>query len=113
MEVYREHYLSAGPDDERLFPGAEAALRALREAGYRLAVATGKSRRGLDRALASTGLGELFEASRCADEAGSKPGAAAAPPAAGPCALGVGGAGMGRGLGGGPARGGRRWRQVR
>ena len=36
-------------------------------------MATGKSRRGLNRAFAATGLGELFEASRCADEAGSKP----------------------------------------
>jgi len=38
-----------------------------------LAIATGKSRRGLDRALAATGVGALFSASRCADETNPKP----------------------------------------
>ncbi len=41
--------------------------------GYRLAVATGKSRAGLERCFRETGLGRWFHASRCADEAGSKP----------------------------------------
>jgi phosphoglycolate phosphatase len=39
----------------------------------RLAVATGKSRRGLERALATSGLGPFFEATRCADEGFPKP----------------------------------------
>jgi phosphoglycolate phosphatase len=56
-----------------LFDGALQALHALREAGFLLAVATGKSRRGLDRALEATGLQTLFHATRCADESFSKP----------------------------------------
>jgi phosphoglycolate phosphatase len=56
-----------------LFDGAPQVLNALREAGFLLAVATGKSRRGLDRALQATGLQTLFHATRCADESFSKP----------------------------------------
>ena len=48
-------------------------ILALAAAGYLLAVATGKGRRGLDRALESTGLGSYFHATRCADETFSKP----------------------------------------
>ncbi len=73
MDVYREHYLNAGPEAERLFPGAEAVLAELAGRGYRLAVATGKSRRGLERALTVTGLWRYFTTSRCADETRSKP----------------------------------------
>jgi phosphoglycolate phosphatase len=56
-----------------LFDGVEAVLRQLDQAGYLLAVATGKARRGLDRVLAETGLAGLFVATRCADECLSKP----------------------------------------
>ena len=45
----------------------------LAASGVPLAVATGKTRRGLARAFESTGLGRLFAASRCADESQSKP----------------------------------------
>jgi len=45
----------------------------LRSRGHLLAVATGKSRRGLDLVLSSTGLGGHFQATRCADETFSKP----------------------------------------
>ena len=45
----------------------------LAEGGARLAVATGKSRRGLDRAFDATGLGMYFSSSRCADETNPKP----------------------------------------
>jgi phosphoglycolate phosphatase len=48
-------------------------LEELRARGHRLAVATGKSRRGLSHQLGLTGLGELFSASRCADETSPKP----------------------------------------
>lgn len=44
-----------------------------REAGFRLAVATGKSRRGLDRVLAGHGWSDFFDITRCADETASKP----------------------------------------
>lgn len=72
VERYRHHYLSR--DHELvLFAGADALVRQLAGHGYRLGVATGKSRRGLDRALAHSGLGDYFHATRCADECHSKP----------------------------------------
>jgi len=71
-ERYRHHYLARG-DATTLFPGAEDMIRELHEAGHLLAVATGKSRRGLDRVLQSTGLARYFHLSRCADEGFSKP----------------------------------------
>lgn len=55
------------------FPGVKATLDELRAAGHQLAVATGKSRRGLDRIFGVMGLGDYFDASRCADETASKP----------------------------------------
>jgi phosphoglycolate phosphatase len=69
---YRHHYL-AQDHELVLFAGAAALVQTLGEAGYRLAIATGKSRKGLDRALDHSGLGELFHATRCADECHSKP----------------------------------------
>ncbi len=71
-ERYRHHYL-AQDNALRLFVGIEALIDELAEAGYRLAVATGKSRKGLDRAMQVSGLGNRFHASRCADECHSKP----------------------------------------
>ncbi len=56
-----------------LFAGVTECLHALRVADVRLAVATGKSRAGLDRALRSTGLAAHFHATRCADEGPGKP----------------------------------------
>lgn len=71
-ERYRHHYL--GRDHElRLFAGAGELVAELAAAGFHLAVATGKSRNGLNRALAASGLGPYFPASRCADECHSKP----------------------------------------
>lgn len=69
---YRHHYLS---EDHTLtlFAGVRDLLDALQAAGLTLAVATGKSRRGLDRALGHSGLAPLFQATRCADESFSKP----------------------------------------
>lgn len=72
VERYRHHYLSR--DQElRLFEGAGDMIAELAEAGHLLAIATGKSRLGLDRALRVSGLGPLFHDSRCADECFSKP----------------------------------------
>jgi phosphoglycolate phosphatase len=69
---YRHHYL--GRDQQLvLFDGVRELLVALKERGHRLAVATGKSRTGLNRALNVSGLGTFFEATRCADECHSKP----------------------------------------
>jgi len=71
-ERYRYHYL-AHDHELQLFAGAFELIRALGSAGFMLAVATGKSRSGLDRALATSGLQGFFHASRCADECHSKP----------------------------------------
>lgn len=72
VERYRGHYLSK--DQElRLFDGIEPMLLGLADDGYLLAVATGKSRVGLDRALVVSDLAGFFHASRCADECFSKP----------------------------------------
>lgn len=69
---YRHHYL-AGESDIVVFSGVRELLVELSEAGAKLAVATGKNRRGLDRAFGATGLGPFFSASRCADETHPKP----------------------------------------
>lgn len=69
---YRHHFLQ-GDAATTLFAGAADMLQSLHQAGHVLAVATGKSRRGLDRALAATGLAPYFHATRCADEGCSKP----------------------------------------
>ena len=71
-ERYRHHYL-AGDHKLALFAGAAQGIRAMHAAGFSLAVATGKSRQGLDRSLESSGLAVFFHASRCADEGLPKP----------------------------------------
>jgi len=69
---YRHHYLSR--DHElALFSGVTELVGELAAAGHRLGVATGKSRLGLERALRHSGLGRMFDATRCADECHSKP----------------------------------------
>lgn len=70
---YRRHFLVTNQTPSELFSGARELLEQLSAEGYLLAVATGKSRVGLDRALVETGLGGLFQATRCADETFSKP----------------------------------------
>ncbi len=72
VERYRFHYLSRDAALP-LFPGVREIVVALKEAGHFVAVATGKSRVGLDRALDHCGLRPLFDATRCADECRSKP----------------------------------------
>jgi len=72
VESYRRHFLARDPEIP-LFPGTRAMLAELRERGHILAIATGKSRAGLERALDNTGLGPFFSASRCADQCASKP----------------------------------------
>jgi phosphoglycolate phosphatase len=72
VERYRHHFLARDPQIP-LFPGAEAMLSGLRDSGHLLAVATGKSRAGLARALDNTGLRPLFDSTRCADQCAPKP----------------------------------------
>ena len=69
---YRYHYLQH-QDDLVLFDGVLEMIDALRTRGHKLAVATGKSRRGLNNALATVALRDRFDASRTADETAGKP----------------------------------------
>lgn len=73
VERYREHFLHLDSTQMPLFPGVIAGLERLAGAGFQLAVATGKARRGLQRVLDHTATAHLFCATRCADEAASKP----------------------------------------
>lgn len=70
---YSEHYLALEAEPSALFPGVAESLEAFRAQGYRLAVATGKSRHGLQWVLAGRGWLNYFDTTRCADETASKP----------------------------------------
>jgi phosphoglycolate phosphatase len=69
---YRHHYFGR-QHEIAFFDGALTLLQALRGRGHLLAVATGKSRAGLNEALNSSALRGLFDATRTADETASKP----------------------------------------
>ncbi|HSI55531.1 MAG: HAD family hydrolase [Ramlibacter sp.] len=69
---YRHHYV-AHQDDLSLFEGVLPLLAGLKQRQHLLAVATGKSRRGLDDALHSVQLRGMFDGSRTADETAGKP----------------------------------------
>ena len=69
---YRFHYIQH-QDDLVLFDGVLPLLNDLRERGHLLAVATGKSRRGLDEALHTVQLKGVFDGSRTADQTAGKP----------------------------------------
>ncbi|MCU7553955.1 HAD-IA family hydrolase [Alteromonas sp. ASW11-19] len=73
VQAYKTEYLQQDVVPCPLFTGAEKLFDALRAANKTLAVATGKARRGLNRAWSNTGTGHYFATSRCADEANSKP----------------------------------------
>lgn len=70
---YRYRYLDADKTPTPLFEGARDLVEGLYAGGRLLAVATGKSRRGLDQALDQSGLRHCFQATRCAEETASKP----------------------------------------
>ena len=72
VERYRRHY-AQHQNDLSLFPGVLEVLQRLRQRNHWLAVATGKSRQGLDEALAAVELRGVFDATRTADETRSKP----------------------------------------
>ena len=71
-ERFRHHF-TTNENEIILFAGVPEMLASLKARGHTLAVATGKSRRGLDRAFDTLGLREFFVASRCADEGFAKP----------------------------------------
>lgn len=58
---------------EPLYDGAEATLRRLRREGWTLAIATGKSRRGVERWMKREGWADLFASTHCADDGPGKP----------------------------------------
>lgn len=71
VDRYRYHFFASNPSEP--FVGAEEVLSRLTDDGYILAVATGKGRNGLNKALKHTGFGGYFHVTRCADETRSKP----------------------------------------
>jgi len=72
-DSYAAHFIRNDSTPSQFFPHALESLAVLRSRGHWLAVATGKSRRGLDRVLGELGLQDYFDATRCADETASKP----------------------------------------
>lgn len=73
VEAYKHAFVERDVTPCPLFDGVEVMLDDLKAQGRTLTVATGKARRGLDRAWRSTDTGHYFTASRCADDAHSKP----------------------------------------
>jgi phosphoglycolate phosphatase len=73
VACYSQKYFSKQISRDDLFPGVYEMLVQLNKTGYQLAVATGKTRAGLQEALQATGTEELFCITRCADETASKP----------------------------------------
>ncbi|MDI1276327.1 HAD-IA family hydrolase [Methylobacter sp.] len=72
-DCYQQTYLSRQLNRGDLFPGVYDMLVELKQAGYQLAVATGKTRAGLQEALQATDTEALFCITRCSDETASKP----------------------------------------
>jgi len=70
---YADVYIAMDAEPSPLFAGVRESLEAFRAQGYRLAVATGKARRGLDRVLKAHGWEAFFDITRAADETASKP----------------------------------------
>jgi phosphoglycolate phosphatase len=72
-DAYSKIYLHYDAVPSELFPGAMETMHTLKDQSAKLAIATGKSRKGLDRILKSLKLEAFFDFSRCADETASKP----------------------------------------
>lgn len=72
QQSYADYYI-ANSHRTPLFDPIEGMLQTLQQQGKKLAVATGKKRKGLDRVLDASGSHHYFVMTRCADEAGSKP----------------------------------------
>ncbi len=70
---YQQAFMSRPISREDLFPGVYDMLVELKTSGYQLAVATGKTRAGLQQALQATATEALFSITRCSDETASKP----------------------------------------
>lgn len=72
-ESYSQYFIDSDQVPCSFYPRVTSVLAELRVRGHTLAVATGKSRRGLNRVLANLDMHNYFDASRCADETASKP----------------------------------------
>ncbi len=72
LALYRKYFVER-EDTLSLFPGVVELLADLKARGHRLALATGKPRRGLERSLETSGLTPFFAATRCGDETQPKP----------------------------------------
>lgn len=70
---YSRIFLQEDKTPSPFYDGVEETLHQFRDAGYTLTIATGKSRKGLDRVLNEKALMGFFHGSRCADETESKP----------------------------------------
>ena len=73
VKTYADEYNSKQLSRADLFEGSYEMLHELKNLGYTLAVATGKTRKGLQAALDATQTAHLFAVTRCADETRSKP----------------------------------------
>lgn len=71
--VYRWQFMESNSTQMQPFEGAEELLRELKQNGKHLAIATGKSRRGLDLVLEETQFGHFFDVTKSAEETQSKP----------------------------------------
>ncbi len=72
-KAYSEAFVADEHTPMGFFQGVEETLNLLRDQGYKLAIATGKSRRGLEHILDTLSMKGFFHGSRCADETCSKP----------------------------------------
>lgn len=72
-QAYADHFIAADSEPSRMFANSVDTLEQLLNSGHQIAVATGKSRAGLDRVLKSLGMNDVFHATRCSDETASKP----------------------------------------
>lgn len=73
INAYRQCYLSSEHQQTPFYPGIKRCLMALKEKGYKLAVATGKGRNGLNKMLQQEQVEDLFCVTYCAEETASKP----------------------------------------
>ena len=73
IKHYKTIYVASDQTPPLAYPGVIDVLNKLQATGMQMAVATGKSRRGLERVMSLTNTRDYFVASRCADEAISKP----------------------------------------
>lgn len=71
--AYSEHFIHADQTPCQFYPNAMEVLETLKLHGHTLTIATGKSRKGLDRVLSNLNMENFFAATRCADETQSKP----------------------------------------